>query len=242
MALTPLEAGKKNRILRNIGIMFLMQDIKQLDKHGYNFLYLASGFIAHYNLLGFIENYRSTQALGRDILGNQSNNQWGNFHKGEKDYEYMMQKKEIYNQICQYAKGNFDNIPAEEELFKPPTIKDLFTEEPEWRKSIEKAYSDHLSYGNYFNATDPQRVVDLADITMAYDAKVVNGIGENHMTNGEFLNMEITTETGNTGTPASMLNAYRDQIWEIFNHYSGRAFEIGCEDPLSEEEYDEDED
>ena len=241
MALAPLEAGKKNRILRNIGLMFLQQDINQLDKHGYNFLYLASGFIAHYNLGGFIEHYGSTQALGRDILDNKSNNQWGNFSKGERDYEYMMQKKEIYNQICQYAKGNFDNIPAEEDLFKPPMIKSLFKEEPEWRKAIEEAYRNHLAYGNYFNTTDPQRVVDLADITMAYDAKVVNGIGADAMKDSEFLNMEITTETGNTGTPASMLDCYRDQIWEIFNHYSGRAFEMGFEDPLSEDEEDEDE-
>ena len=241
MALKPLEAGKKNRILRNIGIMFLTQDINSLDKHGYNFLYLASGFIAHYNLGGFIEHYGSTQALGRDILDNKSSNQWNNFSKGERDYEYMMQKKEIYNQICEFAKGNFDNIPAEEDLFKPPMVKTLFTEEPEWRASIEKAYSQHLAYGNYFNTTDPQRVVDLADITMAYDSRVVNGIGENAMSDNDFLNMEITTEKGQTGTPASLLNCYRDEIWEIFNHYSGRAFEMGFEDPLSDDEDEDDE-
>jgi len=242
MALAPLETGKKNRILRNIGLMFLQQDINQLNKHGYNFLYLASGFIAHYNLSGFIEAYGSTQALGRDILKNKSNNQCGNFSKSDRDYEYMMQKKEIYNQICEYARGNFDNIPAEEDLFKPPMVRSLFEDEPEWRKAIEKAYKEHFTYGNYFGGSDPQRVVDLADITMAYNAKVVNGVGADAMTDSEFLDMEITTETGGTGTPTQMLNCYRDYIWEIFNHYSGRAFEMGFEDPLSEDEDDEDED
>jgi hypothetical protein len=27
-------------------------------------------------------------------------NQWSNFRSGERDYSYMMQKKEIYNRIC----------------------------------------------------------------------------------------------------------------------------------------------
>ena len=30
---------------------------------------------------------------------NQDINQWDNFHPGQKDYDYMMQKKDIYNQI-----------------------------------------------------------------------------------------------------------------------------------------------
>ena len=240
MALTPMTEGEKNRILRNFGLVFKNNDISLLDKYGYGFIYLASGFIAHYGLQGFIHHYGTASELGEDILSNQPSNQSGNFHKGEKNYEYMMQKKEIYNQICEFANGNFKNIPSDDECFKPPMIKEMFEEEPEWRKSIEEAYRKHLEYGNYFNATDPQRVVDLADITMAYNAKVVNGIGENHLTDNDFLNLEITTEKGQTGTPADMLNCYRDSIWEIFNHYSGRAFELGLEDPL-EEEFEEEE-
>lgn len=233
--------GEKNRILRSFGLTFLTQSFDEFNKYAYNFIHIASGFIAHYNIHGFIENYGSTHALAKDILNNKSSNQWNNFHKGEKDYEYMMQKKEIYNRICEFANGNFDNIPEDKDCFKPPMVKTLFTEEPEWRKSIEEAYRNHIAYGNYFNTTDPQRIVDLADITMAYDAKVVNGIGENHMTDHEFLNMEITTEKGQTGTPASLLNCYRDSIWEIFNHYSGRAFEMGFDDPLSDDEDEDDE-
>lgn len=235
MALKPMTEGEKNRILRNFGLVFKNNDISLLNKYGYGFIYVASGFIAHYNLHGFIEHYGTAGELGRDILSNQSNNQWGNFREGERDYEYMMQKKEIYNQICEFAKGKFKNIPAEDDCFKPPMIKEMFEEEPEWRNSIELAYKKHLEYGNYFNATDPQRVVDLADITMAYNARVVNGIGEDRLSDDEFLNLEITTQTGQTGTPAQMLNCYRDSIWEIFNHYSGRAFELGFEDPLDED-------
>ncbi len=238
MALKPMTEGEKNRILRNIGLMFKAKNIELLDKYGYNFLYLASGFIAHYNLGGFIEYYGSTEELAQDILRNKSNNQWDNFHKGEKDYEYMMQKKEIYNTICEFAQGKFKNIPAEKDVYKPPTIKSMFDEEPVWRKNITKAYSDHLKFGNYFNATDPQRVTDLVDITMAYNSKVVNGIGEEAMKDSEFLNKEFTFDSGNTGTPESLLNCYRDEIWVIFNHFSGRAFELGIEDPLEEVEED----
>jgi len=220
MALTPLCKGKKNRIMRNIGLMFLQQNIELLNQYGYGFLYLANGFIAHYNRNGFIVHYGSVQALANDILKNQSSNQWSNFHKGERDYEYMMQKKEIYNTICEFAKLNFKNIPEEEDCFKPPLITDLFDEEPEWRKSIEKAYRSHINNGNYFNASDPQRIVDLANITMAYNNKVIQGIGENKMSDREFLSLEIRTETGGEGTPEKMLNCYRDEIWGIFNNLS----------------------
>jgi hypothetical protein len=239
MALATLETGKKNRILRNIGLMFKAKNIELLDKHGYGFLYLASGFIAHYNLGGFIANYGNTHALAEDILRNQPNNQWGNFSKSDRDYEYMMQKKEIYNQICEFAKGYLADIPEEKDCFKPPMVKSLFEEEQVWRKNIAKAYSEHLRLGNYFNTTDPQRVVDLTDITMAYNAKVVNGVGAGAMKDSEFLNMELTFDSGNLGTPSSLLDSYRDQIWTIFNHFSGRAFEMGFEDPLDESEDEE---
>lgn len=236
MALTPLSKEKKNRILRNIGLVFLMQDITLLDKYGYKFIHICSGFIAHYNRTGFIAHYGNSKNLAADILRNQASNQWNNFSPSDKDYEYMMQKKEMYNLICEYAKQNFDSIPPEEETFKPPKIKDMFDEEPGWRKSVEKAYSNHIAFGNYFNTNDPQRVVDLADITMAYNAKVVNGTGRDRMTDDDFLRSEITTDKGMTGTPEELLNCYRDEIWYIFNHFSGRAFELGIEDPLAEEE------
>jgi hypothetical protein len=239
MALKPLEAGKKNRILRNIGIMFLTQDINSLDKYGYGFLSNASGFIAHYNLGGFIDNYGDTHELAEDILAYKSSNQWDNFSKGERDYEYMMQKKEIYNEICKFAKGNFDNIPAEEDLFKPPTVKSLFEEEPEWRKTIEQEYSKHLAYGNYFNASDPQRIVDLADATMAYNNQVVQSFGEDKVHDHEFINSEITFNSGNVGTICQLLDMYRDEIWGLFNSLSDRNFELGIE--IDEDEDDEDE-
>jgi len=221
---------KKNRILRNIGLMFLQQDIELLDKHGYNFLYLASGFIAHYNLHGFIAHYGNVFELAKDILHNKSSNQWDNFHKGESDYEYMMQKKEIYNTICEFAEQKFDNIPEEDSCFQPPLITDLFDEEPEWRKCLEKHYRDHINNGNYFNATDQQRIKDLVDITMAYNNKVIQGIGENWLSDDEFLNLEIRTETGGSGTPKQMLNCYRDEIWTLFNSLSDRNSELGIFD------------
>lgn len=234
MALEPLNEAKKNRILRSIAMVFLLQDIEQLNKYAYSFLHISSGFIAHYNLHGFIAHYGSSEALKADILANENWNKNTNYSPNEKDYPYYKQKADMYAQVCEYARGNFDNIPGEEETFKPPLVKSLFTEEPEWRKAIEKAYRNHLAYGNYFNASDPQRVVDLADVTMAYDSQVVNG----DMKDSDFLNMEITTEKGGVGRISELLNCYRDEIWYIFNHYSGRAFEMGIEDPLAEEDED----
>lgn len=90
---------EENLIVTNV-IEAATKSIENLNKSGYAFLYIASGFIAHYDRFGFIAHYGNARSLGDDILGNQPNNQWNNFRPGERDYEYMMQKKNIYNRIC----------------------------------------------------------------------------------------------------------------------------------------------
>ena len=76
------------------------KDITKLNKTGYNFLYLASGFIAHYDLHGFIDFYNHV-SLKNDIVGFANQNQWKNFCPGERDYEYYMSKADVYNRILQ---------------------------------------------------------------------------------------------------------------------------------------------
>ncbi len=68
---------QKTRIVNNI--VRACKDPSKLNKQGYNFLYLASGFIAHYNLHGFISYYSDCNKLMSDILANQRYNQWHNF-------------------------------------------------------------------------------------------------------------------------------------------------------------------
>ena len=75
------------------------KDITKLNKTGYNFLYLASGFIAHYNLGGFKAHYGDYD-LTRDILDNARNNMWANFRPGDRDYEYYQTKAQCYRAIC----------------------------------------------------------------------------------------------------------------------------------------------
>ena len=55
MSLTPLSKRQQDLIVSNV--VKACKDITLLNKTGYNFLYLASGFIAHYNLHGFIDFY-----------------------------------------------------------------------------------------------------------------------------------------------------------------------------------------
>ena len=78
-------------------------NINELNPSGYNFISLSSGFIAHYNLGGFINHY-TRYGLRTYILHCQSQNQCGNFLPGQENYEYYMQRKEIYNTICDRIK------------------------------------------------------------------------------------------------------------------------------------------
>ena len=87
-------------IVSSIRKVFETNDINHLNSSAYKFLNLSSGFIAHYNLYGFRDAYANVNDLKRELANNYCSNQWNNFRAGERDYEYMMQKKEIYNRVC----------------------------------------------------------------------------------------------------------------------------------------------
>ena len=89
-------------IAKNVSDIIKSDNIEKLTKQSYNFLYLCQGFIAHYNIGGFKDYYENTSKLQRDLLLNESMNQWSNFQKGNKDYEYYMSKKRTYNTILEH--------------------------------------------------------------------------------------------------------------------------------------------
>ncbi len=96
----PLTSRQIAMIVGNIRKVVTTGDSRNLTKQAYNFLCLASGFIAHYDLYGFQAEYAETTKLAADILNNKANNQWGNFREGEDFYDYYMSKKDCYNAIC----------------------------------------------------------------------------------------------------------------------------------------------
>ena len=110
-----LKTDKEVRgILNSFNRVFTRGGSQHLTKAAYNFIMLSSGFIAHYNIHGFIAEYSDTSHFAKAILDNQSNNQWNNFRPGERDYDYMMQKKMIYNKICEMAQRFYKEVGGEE--------------------------------------------------------------------------------------------------------------------------------
>ena len=91
-----LTERQKTLIVNNV--VKAVKNINNLNKSGYNFLYLASGFIAHYDMHGFISEY-SDRSLKHDIVSYAGQNQWKNFRPGERDYDYYMAKADVYNRI-----------------------------------------------------------------------------------------------------------------------------------------------
>lgn len=91
-----LTENQVTRLVNNI--VQACDNIEKLNKQGYDYLNLCSGFIAHYNLSGFIDYY-SYHSLISDIESNAKANQWKNFNPADSHYDYMMQKRDIYNRI-----------------------------------------------------------------------------------------------------------------------------------------------
>jgi len=100
--LKSLTERQKTLIVNNI--VRACDDIEALNRNGYNFIYLANGFIAHYNLHGFKGYYSDTGNLRKDILLNEQDNMWMNFHPNDRDYDYYMSRVDVYKRIVQKLK------------------------------------------------------------------------------------------------------------------------------------------
>ena len=83
--ITPLTEKQKTLIVNNV--IKACNDIEKLNRTGYKFLYLANGFIAHYNLEGFKAHY-SRHDQAKNILNNVSSNQWDNLRPEDPNYQY----------------------------------------------------------------------------------------------------------------------------------------------------------
>jgi hypothetical protein len=107
--LEPFSIEEEQKIIRDC--VKAANNIETMTDKAYRFLNLSNGFIAHYNKLGFMDYYHESGSLKKDILTNQRNNQWWNFRPGERGYEYYMQKKKIYNAVCDCLKNNIEYRP-----------------------------------------------------------------------------------------------------------------------------------
>lgn len=96
--ITPLTERQKTLIVNNI--VAACKDITKLNRTGYGFIHQASGFIAHYNMYGFIDTYKDGE-LGSYIIANASSNMWTNFREGGQNYEYYMSKADVYKRILE---------------------------------------------------------------------------------------------------------------------------------------------
>ena len=73
---------------------------QEIIDQAYKYLYLCSGFIAHYDHGGFISYYQRN-SLKADLLRFRDSNQWKNFTPHDRDYQYYKSKADIYNRIIQ---------------------------------------------------------------------------------------------------------------------------------------------
>lgn len=95
------EAG----IIKSMEAVIKSGDIKKLTKDCYNFTMNLSGFIAHYDLYGFMDQYRDTADLIRD-LKNSSDLKRPDYYN---DPCFMDKQKEYYEAKIRILKA-FKNL------------------------------------------------------------------------------------------------------------------------------------
>ena len=156
-----------------------------------------------------------------------------NWARTELDFERLPQ---LIYQLCRINPADLVGVKSKNVAEIALNIKQKVGKfKQEEYDEIFEAYQKHFANGNYFriNENSENRIDDLTMATLAYKKHVkTKKEGE------EFLNKKFTF-TGGKGSISSLLNCYRDRIWEIFNNYSNR-YEI--EDLWEYEEAEEVED
>jgi hypothetical protein len=98
----PLTQRQQDIIASNV--IKATRDIRMLNRTAYKYLNLCSGFIAHYDLHGFIAYYQD-HSLREDILANSRQNMWLNFRPEDENYAYYQTKAEVYKRILKSIKA-----------------------------------------------------------------------------------------------------------------------------------------
>jgi len=220
--LDKISKDKENRIVRSI-CRACLEDIRLLNKHGYNWIMIKSGFIAHYNLQGFIAHYQYGGALKRAILENQKNNQYGNFSPTDRDYDYCMQQKDIYNRICSILTGK-RKIPTESKCYKPTSIveecKKFEAFSMDCINTAIERYMQVFNCGAFFCGDYSTRAKDLA-----YATELYNCYESEAKVDDKFYYKEWKFPSGNTGTINSLMKCYGGHLWDIYAELTGQVDE-----------------
>ena len=95
--LVPLSDADIRNISNNV--IAACKDISKLNKRGYQFISCLSGFIAHYNLDGFKCYY--SEGLVKDLKQSWASYQYGNFMKGDRDYDYIQSKRKVMLRVME---------------------------------------------------------------------------------------------------------------------------------------------
>ena len=102
--LQQLSPEKAHRVIDNI--LMACKDITRLSPEAFRWLYLKAGFISHFDLEGFIENFQNSRNLHDNILAYQTQNTRCTRSIKDKDYPYYLQQSEMYRQIVENLLAN----------------------------------------------------------------------------------------------------------------------------------------
>lgn len=144
-----------SNVSRNIELVFKTNDITKLNKTGYNFVMNMSGFIAHYNLYGFQDEYQFVGDLLNDIANSMDISSKERYIN---DSFFNNPDKTIGNQTYKdYYRQKYETLAELEQL----CIK--------YRASVQKATQAktvELARTNLVKATDFARSMGITVVEM----------------------------------------------------------------------------
>lgn len=127
--MSQLKPYNSKAIVNNINLVFKTGNIEKLNNPTYKFVYLLSGFIAHYNLYGFRSEYSDLRTFARDLLYSCSQEEErravGNWDIGGYGKEYCQSKADAIRGIREVVMKYQDKITQESENADERKLSDL---------------------------------------------------------------------------------------------------------------------
>lgn len=123
-------------ILKNIETVYKTGDIEKLSNASYSFIILLSGFIAHYNLWGFMDHYKDLRDFSSDLIS-ACNKPSIDYQRNDSDFikwygvDYCNSKADIMEGIIKIVNQyhiSIDNKQVNEDVEKLQNLVQLTTE------------------------------------------------------------------------------------------------------------------
>ncbi|HSG31861.1 MAG TPA: hypothetical protein VLB82_09980, partial [Thermodesulfobacteriota bacterium] len=160
----------------------------------------------------------------------------GNNYMDIKTLKNFSEVKRLVYRLCRITDEDIKNNKPKNGIARPLKINSKNNIPADMDNVVEiyfKEYCSHLFGGRYFALSDDRRATDLAHLTAAFQHLTQETL---KMSEDEFWSTKFKFESGQSGTPSSLMGCYHSSIYDVMSDLLGLNEEY-CEEEIEDENF-----